>query len=168
MASATRSYPPRRNTDVAALLEVRNAEPKPKAVRRWRGDLEARRTVYGKRARLRSRVGKEALALRPEKVKRSFALILDRGGLRRTHVRGRENVHKRYVVHVAGYNLGQLIGAGIPKELAARGDQLLWPLDPDFGLPVILFLPPRPGQDTTSSAGCKTEPSGRHKRGMLR
>jgi hypothetical protein len=57
---------------------------------------------------LRSGIGKEALALRAEKVERSFALTLDRGGLRRTHVRGRENVQKRYVVHVAGYNPGLL------------------------------------------------------------
>src|SRR4051794_12029228 len=31
---------------------------------------------------------------------------LDRGGMRRTWLRGRENVHKRYLVHVGGHNLG--------------------------------------------------------------
>jgi hypothetical protein len=49
----------------------------------------------------------------------------DRGGMRRTWLRGRENVHKRYLVHVAGHNLGilmrLLIGAGTPGEAAARG-----------------------------------------------
>src|SRR3954451_9154204 len=40
-----------------------------------------------------------------ELVERSFAHILDRGGLRRTWLRGRENVHKRYLIHVAGHNL---------------------------------------------------------------
>ena len=59
--------------------QTRIAEPKPKPVQRWRGDLEARRAVYGNRARLRSAVGKAALALRAQKVERSFALILDRG-----------------------------------------------------------------------------------------
>ena len=43
--------------------------------------------------------------------------------MRRTWLRGRENVHKRYLVHVAGYNLGilmrTLFGAGTPKEVAA-------------------------------------------------
>ncbi len=34
---------------------------------------------------------------------------LDRGGLRRTWLRGRENVHKRYLLHVAGHNLSLLI-----------------------------------------------------------
>ena len=62
---------------------------------------------------------------RAELVERSFAHILDRGGLRRTWLRGRENVHKRYLIHVAGHNLGLLmrllIGAGTPKEAVARG-----------------------------------------------
>ena len=53
----------------------------------------------------------------------SFAHVLERGGMRRTWLRGRENVHKRYLVHVAGYNLGilmrALFGAGTPKEMAA-------------------------------------------------
>jgi hypothetical protein len=43
--------------------------------------------------------------------------------MRRTWLRGRENVHKRYLVHVAGHNLGilmrLLIGAGSPREAAA-------------------------------------------------
>ena len=44
--------------------------------------------------------------------------------MRRTWLRGRENVHKRYLVHIAGHNLGilmrLLIGAGTPREAAAR------------------------------------------------
>jgi transposase len=39
--------------------------------------------------------------------------------MRRTHLRGQENVHKRYLLCVAGFNLGllmrQLIGFGTPK-----------------------------------------------------
>src|SRR3954463_1445223 len=74
---------------------------------------------------LRSAVGKQAMRQRAELVERSFAHILDRGGLRRTWLRGRENVHKRYLIHVAGHNLGLLmrllIGAGTPKEAVARG-----------------------------------------------
>lgn len=49
--------------------------------------------------------------------------------MRRTWLRRRENVHKRYLIHVAGHNLGilmrLLIGAGTPKEAAARGERLL-------------------------------------------
>jgi hypothetical protein len=62
------------------------------------------------------------------------------------------------LVHVAAYNLGvvmrQLLGAGTPKELAARGAGLLWLLDPDLGLLLILILPPDPAPEPTSSTGC--------------
>ena len=102
----------------------RIAEKKVKGVNRWRGDADARRAVYNNRARLRSGAAKEAFKLRAELVERSFALTLDRGGMRRAWLRGRENLHKRYLVHVAGYNLGLimrfLVGAGTPRELLAR------------------------------------------------
>ena len=83
----------------------RIAEKKQPDVSRWHGDEEARRAVYNNRARLRSGVAKEAFRLRAELVERSFALTLDRGGMRRAWLRGCENLHKRYLVHVAGYNL---------------------------------------------------------------
>src|SRR5215204_4612670 len=109
--------------------KTRIAEPQRRGVARWHGDADARRAVYNNRARLRSEVGKQAMRQRAELVERSFAHILDRGGLRRTWLRGRENVHKRYLIHVAGHNLGLLmrllIGAGTPKEAVARGWCLL-------------------------------------------
>src|SRR3982751_4549397 len=105
--------------------KTRIAEPQRKGVLRWHGDKDARRAVYNNRTRLRSEVGKQAMRQRAELVERSFAHILDRGGMRRTWLRGRENVHKRYLIHVAGHNLGllmrRLIGAGTPKEAVARG-----------------------------------------------
>ena len=60
--------------------------------------------------------------------------------MRRTWLRGRENVHKRYLIHVAGHNLGLLmrllIGAGTPREAAARAQAwLLVFLAPD----VVVF-----------------------------
>ncbi len=110
---------------------TRIAEPKPKGFARWRGDEAARRAVTNNRARLKSGVARQAFKLRTALrqtlriVERSFAHNLDRGGMRRTWLRGRENVHKRYLLHVAGHNLGllmrQLIGAGTPKEAVARG-----------------------------------------------
>ena len=105
--------------------KTRIAEPQRRGVSRWHGDVDARRAVYNNRTRLRSEVGKQAMRQRAELVERSFAHILDRGGMRRTWLRGRENVHKRYLIHVAGHNLGLLmrllIGAGTPKEAVARG-----------------------------------------------
>jgi transposase len=102
----------------------RIAEKKVSGVHRWRDDHAARRAVYNNRARLRSGVAKEAFKLRAELVERSFALTLDRGGMRRAWLRGCDNLHKRYLVHVAGYNLGLImrlmIGAGTPREFSAR------------------------------------------------
>ena len=105
--------------------KTRIAEPKQKGFSRWRGDEAARRAVTNNRARLKSGVAREVFKLRAEIVERSFAHNLDRGGMRRTWLRGRENVHKRYLLHVAGHNLSllmrQLIGAGTPKEAVAGG-----------------------------------------------
>ena len=105
--------------------KTRISEPKQKGFSRWHGDEAARRAVTNNRTRLLSGVAKEAFKLRAEIVERSFAHILDRGGMRRTWLRGRENVHKRYLLHVAGHNLSllmrQLIGAGTPKEAVAGG-----------------------------------------------
>ena len=105
--------------------KTRIAEPKQKGFARWRGDEAARRAVTNNRTRLLSGVAKEAFKLRAEIVERSFAHNLDRGGMRRTWLRGRENVHKRYLLHVAGHNLSllmrQLIGAGTPREAVAGG-----------------------------------------------
>src|SRR5438045_4851213 len=104
--------------------KTRIAEPKQRGFSRWHGDDKARAAVYADRTRLGSAVGKQAMRRRAEIVERSFAHNLDRGGMRRTWLRGRENVHKRYLVHVAGHNLGilmrLLIGAGTPQETAAR------------------------------------------------
>jgi len=57
--------------------------------------------VYANRARLKSGIGRETMRRRGELVERSFAHVLDRGGMRRAWLRGRENVHKRYLIHVA-------------------------------------------------------------------
>ena len=84
--------------------KTRISEPKQKGFARWHGDGAARRAVTNNRTRLLSGVAKEAFKLRAEIVERSFAHNLDRGGMRRTWLRGRENVHKRYLLHVAGHN----------------------------------------------------------------
>ena len=56
-------------------------------------------------------------------IERSFAHILDAGGMRRTTLRGWENLNKRFKLAAAFYNLSQLMrkifGFGTPKQLAA-------------------------------------------------
>jgi transposase len=113
------------------IWKTRIAEPKPaKGYLRWHGDKAAQSAVYGNRARLKSGVGRKAMRRRGELVERSFAHILDRGGMRRAWLRGRENVHKRYLIHVAGFNLGLLMraihGAGTPKEASAEKNALIF------------------------------------------
>ena len=105
------------------VWKTRIAEPEPaRGYLRWHGDVEAQRAVYANRARLKSGIGRETMRRRGERVERSFAHVLDRGGMRRAWLRGRENVHKRYLIHVAGFNLGVLMralyGQGTPREAA--------------------------------------------------
>ncbi|HVS57453.1 MAG TPA: transposase [Casimicrobiaceae bacterium] len=63
--------------------KTRIAERRTNGILRWHGDHDARRAVYNNRARLLSEVARQAFRLRAELVERSFALILDRGGMRR-------------------------------------------------------------------------------------
>ena len=123
----------------------RIAEPRRDEFLRWHGDDAARRAVYNNRARLLSGVARQAFKLRAELVERGFALTLDRGGMRRVWLRGREKVQKRYLIHVAGYNLGLIMrlltGAGTPRELASRTSAWVGAiLTPDGGLTAILLV----------------------------
>jgi transposase len=123
----------------------RIAEPRRDEFLRWHGDDAARRAVYNNRARLLSGVARQAFKLRAELVERGFALTLDRGGMRRVWLRGREKVQKRYLIHIAGYNLGLIMrlltGAGTPRELAARASAWIGAiLTPDGGLTAILLV----------------------------
>jgi len=115
--------------------KTRISEPDRPGLNRWHGDGEARRAVYNNRARLQSQIAKEGLKLRSERVERSFQHVLDRGGMRRVHLRGNENVRKRYQLHTAGFNLSlimrQITGSGTPKQ-AASGENTLF---------VLLFTP---------------------------
>jgi transposase len=126
------------------VWKTRIAEPQHTAFLRWRGDTEARNAVYANRNRLRSAVGKQSMRQRAEIVERSFAHNLERGGMRRTWLRGRENVHKRYLIHVAGHNLGilmrLLIGAGTPKEAAAHGRAFLFVNYRDDTLAILVIF----------------------------
>jgi transposase len=123
--------------------KTRIAEPQRKAFSRWHGDEAARDAVYANRNRLRSEVGKQSMRRRAEIVERSFAHTLERGGMRRTWLRGRENVHKRYLIHVAGHNLGLLMrllfGAGTPKEAAARGRAFLVIVRTENTLSIVIY-----------------------------
>jgi transposase len=126
------------------VWKTRIAEPEPaRGYLRWHGDEAARRAVYANRARLKSTIGRETMRRRGELVERSFAHILDRGGMRRAWLRGRENIHKRYLIHVAGFNLGLLMralyGKGTPKQAAEVRNAIVLVLRTDTALTFALI-----------------------------
>ena len=119
-----------------------------------------RRAVVNNRTRLLSGVARAAFKLRAEVVERGFALILDRGGMRRAWLRGRENLHKRYLIHVAGYNLGLIMrlltGAGTPREFQALvAVRLAVVSTPTGGLFVLLIIA---ADDQTAAVVLSLEP----------
>ena len=126
------------------VWKTRIAEPKPaNGYLRWHGDEAARQAVYANRSRLKSEVGREALRMRGEMVERSFAHVLDRGGMRRAWLRGRENIHKRYLVHVAGFNLAilmrALFGYGTPREAASTRSAHLFVIQIEIALVIVMI-----------------------------
>ncbi len=115
------------------VWKTRIAEPEPaNGYLRWHGDEAARKAVYANRARLKSGIGRETMRRRGELVERSFAHILDRGGMRRAWLRGRDNIHKRHLIHVAGFHLGVLMralhGQGTPREAAEAAYAFIYTL----------------------------------------
>src|ERR1700681_3165957 len=107
--------------------EVRSyiPEKQQKGRRHWEGKMEAQQAVYQKRQRIQGDYGKSLLRKRGELVERSFAHCYDTGGMRRTHLRGHENILKRQLIHIGAFNLSlilrQLMGAGTPREWANQG-----------------------------------------------
>lgn len=124
----------------------RICEPERKGIAHWHGDAEARRAVYNNRSRLQSARGKSLQRLRSERVERSFAHCLDCGGMRRVHLRGDENIEKRYIIHVAGFNLGilmrSLFGVGTPKGWADAPVVLVFVRFQDNYCLFVLFCDP--------------------------
>jgi transposase len=99
-------------------------EKRQKGKRRWQDKAEEKQAVYENRWRVQGDYGKSLLKRRGELVERSFAHCYETGGMRRCHLRGRENVLKRQLAHVSAFNLSlvmrQLLGAGTPRELKNR------------------------------------------------
>jgi transposase len=107
------------------------AEKRQKGKRKWQGKGEEQQAVYANRQRVRGQYGKSLLRRRGELVERSFAHCYETGGLRRCHVRGRKNILKRELVHVAAFNLSLamrqiLAGPGTPRELRNRAKTLIF------------------------------------------
>jgi transposase len=100
-------------------------EPKPKK-RTWVDKPDAWRvaTVANQR-RVKGARSKRLQKKRSELVERSFAHVCETGRARRTWLRGRVNVTKRYLIQVAAHNLGvvmrSVFGVGKPRVLQGGG-----------------------------------------------
>ncbi len=92
-------------------------------------EAQQRQAVKAAHRSTRSKYGKALLRRRGMHIERSFAHILDCGGMRRTTLRGWENLNKRFKLAAAFYNLSQLMrklfGFGTPKQLAALAKALV-------------------------------------------
>jgi transposase len=114
----------------AVLLELREhgfrtyiSEPD-RSGQSWIDQERARDAVYANRRRIRGPRGIRLLRRRGERLERTFAHAYDTGGMRRTYLRGHDNILKRVLVHASGFNLGlvmrRLIGVGTPRGLQGR------------------------------------------------
>src|ERR1700686_2704937 len=121
------------------LVMLKNAEvrtyipeKKQKGQRHWDGKGEQQQAVYANRLRVDGTYGKRLLRKRGELIERSFAHCYDTGGMRRTHLRGPENILKRLLIHVGAFNLSlifrTLLGSGTPRELRNRQSSLIFVL----------------------------------------
>jgi transposase len=91
---------------------------------KWEGLRTEQAAVYANRRRIRGERGRRLLRQRGEKLERWNQHLYDRGGMRRVHLRGRNNILKRLVVHSGAANLGllmrKLFGKGTPRGLQGR------------------------------------------------
>jgi transposase len=107
-------------------------ERRQKGYRRWtdKGGAKTAAAFYENRARIHRAKGKRLQRWRGEMRERTFAHVCETGAARRTRLRGRENVEKRYLLQAAAANLGlvmrSLFGLGTPRGWAERLQALLW------------------------------------------
>lgn len=104
-------------------MDIRSYVSEPQRGRRnWTDQPpEARDAVYANRRRVRGDRGRRLMRKRGELIERSFAHCYETGAMRRTHLRRHDNIAKRLLVHVGGFNLGlvmrKLTGWGKPRRL---------------------------------------------------
>ena len=100
---------------------VRSYLPEPaRGKRKWAGKRVEQKRTYENRRRVRGGRGKRLQKVRRELTERTFAHMYETGAMRRVHLRGRDNILKRLLVHGAAFNLSLILrkelGAGKPRE----------------------------------------------------
>jgi transposase len=119
---------------------VRSYLPEPqRGKRNWEGKAVEQKRTYENRRRVRGARGKQLQKERSELTERTFAHMYETGGMRRGHLRGRDNILKRLLVHGAAFNLSLVLrkdlGAGTPREFQNLYTQLfalIWMLWDDI------------------------------------
>jgi len=104
-------------------MDVRSYASEPDRGRQNRaGQDDAKGAVYANRRRIKGERGKRLLRSRGEKLERTFAHCCETGAMRRLHLRGRENIAKRVLVHAAAFNIGLMMrvsyGLRKPRSLS--------------------------------------------------
>jgi len=104
------------------------AEPA-RGKRNWTDKPAQQQAVYANRRRIRGNRGKRLMRKRGELIERSFAHGYETGAMRRTHLKKHNNISKRLLIHIGGFNLAlvmrKLIGFGKPRRLQGRFSSLL-------------------------------------------
>lgn len=120
--------------------EVRSYIPEPdRGPRNWEGlgKAEEQKRTYENRRRGKGDRGKRLQKMRSELTERSFAHMYETGGMRRVHLRGRENILKRLLIQGAAFNLSLIlrkaIGVGKPRRLQGLYLPLITHLGRIFG-----------------------------------
>ena len=97
------------------------AEPERKP-QQWAGQSAAQAAVYANRRRLDTKTAKALMRRRGELVERSFAHLYDTGGMRRVHLRGKNNIAKRALIQAAAFILSlilrQMLRVGTARQAA--------------------------------------------------
>jgi len=94
-------------------MQLRSYISEPERGRRnWTSEREGRESrdaTYANRRRIKGERGKALMRKRGELLERSFAHNYETGAMRRLHLRGRENIAKRVLIHTAGFNIGLMM-----------------------------------------------------------
>jgi len=103
-------------------VDCRSYIPEPERGRRnWEGKEGEQKQVYANRRRVQGQRGKRLQRKRSELTERSMAHMYETGGMRRVHLKGRDNILKRLLVHAGGFNLALIMrklgGIGKPRRL---------------------------------------------------
>lgn len=143
--------------------EVRSYIPEPdRGPRNWEGlgKAEEQKRTYQNRRRGKGDRGKRLQKMRSELTERSFAHMYETGGMRRVHLRGRENILKRLLIQGAAFNLSLIlrkaIGVGKPRRLQGLYLPLITHLGRIFGWIGAIR---RPARNPHATLRCKVSGS---------